>query len=184
MIPTLLATGTTCLGFVVFIADPVPLLRDFASLAIAGILGELLWSFVVFYPHIFLYEANKDFKSIFKRIPIPSNPTILILISIVIIAMIPGIMKLKSDIYSLSVLPTSNKASRDHHFIEENIGNYFPLEYVVDIRKVASENVADWISSVFELEEIDGSLSYLSFSRFADPQDYGYISRTDSNFAR
>ena len=44
--------------------------------------------------------------------------------------------------------------------------------------------MADWISSVFELEEIDGSLSYLSFSRFADPQDYGYISRTDSNFAR
>jgi predicted RND superfamily exporter protein len=88
--------------------------------------------------------------------------------------MVPGIIKLKTDIYSLSALPVNNKAVKDHFFIEENIGNYFPIEYVINMDKADLVNVDDWIYSVYNLEKIDGDISYLSFPQYIDAQQYGY----------
>jgi len=184
LIPCLLATCTTCIGFLVFLFDPIPLLRDFAILAIAGIIGSLVWAFIFFFPKTYTFQPREFWIAIFRKVPIPSKLSLLTVILILMLAMIPGILKLKSEIHSISILPPDNQAALDHHFIEQNVGNYFPLEYVIEIDRVKSAEVENWIAAVFELEEIDGVLSYLSFSMFYDPQDYGYQAEKDKNLGR
>ncbi|MCK4344709.1 MAG: MMPL family transporter [Bacteroidales bacterium] len=184
LIPLLLATGTTCIGFMVFLTGSIPLLRDFAVLAIAGIIGELVWAFIFFFPKVYFFQPRKRLLIIFQKVPIPSKLPILLIIVISLVAMTPGIIKLKSEIYSISVLSTTNKAVLDHYFIEKNVGNYFPLEYIIDNSRVKPEEVENWISSVFKLKEIGGVLSYLSFPPFVNPREYGYISKNDDNLVR
>ncbi len=184
LVPSLLSALTTSFGFLVFVADPIPLFRDFAVLAISGIIGSLFWTFIFFFPFSYSFEPRKGSQDIFKRIPAHSKPWILLVIVFLMISSIPGIYKLRSDIYSLSVLPPSNKAVEDHFFIERNLGNYFPLEFVVEVDRVKPHELKGWISAVSEFDEIDGAMSYLSFPPLINPRKYGYLSSKDQNLGR
>jgi hypothetical protein len=91
--------------------------------------------------------------------------------------MAPGLLKVKPDIYSLDVISPSNERVRDHRFIEERVSRYVPLEYTVEVDKVKAAALNDWISSVLELEEVDGAVSYLNVSAFASGGGSPYLSR-------
>ena len=174
LVPCLMATFTTITGFIVFLVEPIPLLHDFAILGVSGILSGLIWAFILFYLGDYSYKTSIRLQCIFKKTTIPSNFYIIFIFLLVIILMLPGVIKLKTDIYSLSALPAANKAVKDHLFIEKNIGNYFPIEYVINTDKADPVNVDDWIYSVYNLEKIDGNISYLSFPAYIDAQQYGY----------
>ena len=181
LIPCLVATVTTCAGFFVFLADPIPLLRDFSLLGISGIIGGLLWALIFFFPQQIHFRPHKFVINLFRIFPMDSKPTKpiipFIIIFGVITAVIPGILKIKGEIYSLEILSPLNERVLDHHFIENNVGNYLPLEYTVEANEVQADNLKKWISSVFELDEVDGVLSYLNFNSFSDARKYGYISQ-------
>ena len=182
LIPCVLATATTCAGFLVFLADPIPLLRDFSLLGIAGIIGGLLWALVFFFPQQILFRPHKFSINLFRIFPMVLKPTKPIIPFLVIFgmitAMIPGILRIKGEIYSLEILSPLNERVLDHHFIEKNVGNYLPLEYTVEASEVQADYLKKWISSVFELDEVDGVLSYLSFYSYSEAQKYGYISQS------
>jgi len=177
LLPCLLASCTTAIGFLVFLVDPIPLLKDFALLAISGIVGGLMWAFVFFFPQLFYFQPREYIVSLFHRFPIASKRIILFIFLGLMMAMIPGILKVKAEIYSLEVLSPSNERVVDHHFIEKNVGNYLPLEYTIELGKVSPIELNNWISSVFELDEIDGVFSYTHFLPFLDARSYGYISK-------
>ncbi len=186
LIPCLVATGTTCTGFMVFLADPIPLLKDFALLGISGLIGGLAWALIFFFPQQFSFQPHKFTIHLIRRFSIVSklaNPIIpFVLLSLIAMA-IPGILMIKGEIYSLEILSPSNESVKDHHFIEKKVGNYLPLEYTVEASEVQTEHLNRWISSVFELQEVDGVLSYLNFYSFSEAQKYGYLSQ-DGNLGR
>jgi predicted RND superfamily exporter protein len=186
LIPCLVATGTTCTGFLVFLADPIPLLKDFSLLGISGLIGGFLWALVFFFPQQFSFQPRKFTNHLIRRFAALSRttkPTILLILLGLVGAAIPGILKIRGEIYSLEVLSPSNERVLDHHFIEKEVGNYLPLEYTVETSKVKADRLIQWILSVYELEEVDGVLSYLNFFSVSEARKHGYISR-DGNLGR
>ena len=167
---------STCIGFLIFILDPIPLLRDFAILAILGLLGSLLWLFLFFFLSKFSFRPKKYFAKVFHRIPILSSTTILFISFIIVLFMLPGINNLRTDMFPLSFISSSNPRTLDYYFIERNVGNIIPMEYIVEIDRVRPESVKHWISSVLKLKEIGGVINYLDFPSFIDPYKYGYLS--------
>jgi predicted RND superfamily exporter protein len=174
--PCFVATLTTCISFFVFLADPIPVLRDFAVLAMAGILGGLLWAFIFFFPWFYFYVPRGNLTKRFYSFPTPSRLNILLLFVGFLLVLIPGVTRLKSEIYSLSVLSPSNQSVLDHQFIERHVGNYIPLEFTVEIDKANDDAVNRWISYVLAFREVNGTLSYLDFPSSLDPRQYGYVS--------
>jgi predicted RND superfamily exporter protein len=175
--PCFLAILTTAIGFLTFLPSPIPLLRDFAWLGTSGIAGGFVWAVLLFYPRQYSFQPRGDLLRIFQRFPIASRPVILFLFLGVGAAMVPGLLKVKAEIYGLDVISPSNKRVADYRFIEQRVGHYVPLEYTVETGKVKPRELNNWISAVFELEEVDGAVSYLDVSRFGDGGKSAYVSR-------
>lgn len=177
LVPCLMAALTTSIGFLVFLAAPIQLLRDFALLAVSGIVGGFLWALLLFYPQTLSYKPRSYFLKLFHRSPIPSKSGILLLSLCLVAAMIPGINNVRVDMFPLAFVSSSNQGVLDFQFIEQNVGNFIPLEYIVEVNEVKSDDLNEWISTVFELDEIGGFLSYLAFPPLINPQQHGYISK-------
>jgi predicted RND superfamily exporter protein len=175
--PCFMAILTTVIGFLTFLPSPVPLLRDFAALGIAGILGGFLWAVLLFFPRQYVFEPRHDIVRFFEAYPVFSRPAILVAFLAAAAAMVPGILRLKADIYSLDVISPFNSRVRDHHYIEEHVGRYVPLEYTVEIGRAKASELNDWISAVFKLDEVDGAVSYLNLSLFREGAGAAYFSR-------
>lgn len=177
MLPCFLAILMAVISFVTFLPSAIPLMRDFAWLGVAGIAGGFVWAVLLFYPRQYSFEPRGDILRFFRRFPIASRPIVLFLSLAVGAVMAPGLLKVKPDIYSLDVISPSNERVRDHRFIEERVSRYVPLEYTVEVDKVKAAALNDWISSVLELEEVDGAVSYLNVSAFASGGGSPYLSR-------
>jgi predicted RND superfamily exporter protein len=175
LVPCLLTAVTTCAGFAVFIFDPIPLLRDFALLAIVGIAGVFVWSLVVFYPRTYALEPARRLVQFFDRFPARRGGLILAAGLVAVGITVPGLLRVQTDIHSLSVLSPENRRVRDHHFVEDNVGNYLPLEYRVDADRLSEGQLYGWMGEVLDLEEVTGALSYLDFSDPERPVDFGYV---------
>lgn len=175
--PCFMAILTTVIGFLTFLPSPVPLLRDFAVLGIAGIIGGFLWALLLFFPRQYAFEPRHDIVRFFQKFPVFSQWPILVVFLAAGAAMVPGILRLKADIYSLDVISPSNDRVIDHHYIEDHVCHYVPLEYTVETGRVKASELNDWISSVFKLDEVDGAVSYLNFSLFRDSGGSAYFSR-------
>jgi predicted RND superfamily exporter protein len=177
MVPCFLAILTTAIGFLTFLPSAVPLMRDFALLGVAGIGGGFAWALLLFYPRQYSFEPRGAILRFFRRFPVASGPRVLFIFLAAAAVMVPGILRLKADIYSLDVISPSNERVRDHRFIEEHVGRYVPLEYTVEVDKVKAAALNDWISSVLALEEVGGSVSYVNLSAFAGNGGSRYVSR-------
>lgn len=174
LVPCLLTALTTCAGFAVFIVDPIPLLRDFALLAVIGIAGVFVWSLVVFYPRTYALAPDGRLVRFFERLPVRRGGVVLMVGVIVVGLTVPGLARVQTDIHSLAVLSPRNQRVRDHHFIEENVGNYLPLEFRVETGRVTEEQLYAWMGAVLALDEVTGALSYADFTYPDRAQDYGY----------
>lgn len=123
--PCLVATGTTCTGFLVFWADPIPLLKDFSLIGISGIIGGLLWALIFFCPKQFSFQPHKftvNFIRRFSRISETAKPIVPFVLLSLIAASVPGVLMIKGEIYSLEILSPMNERVLDHHFIEKKVG--------------------------------------------------------------
>jgi predicted RND superfamily exporter protein len=175
--PCLMAILTTVIGFLTFLPSRVPLLRDFAVLGIAGIAGGFLWAILLFFPRQYAFEPRRNIVRFFQGVPVLSGVSIPLLFLAAAAAMVPGILRLKADIYSLDVISPSNARVIDHHYIEDRVCHYVPLEYTVERGRVRAPELNDWISAVLDLKEIDGAASYLNFALFRESGGSAYFSR-------
>jgi len=178
LVPCLMAALTTSIGFLVFLIASIQLLRDFALLAVSGIMGGLLWALLLFFPQTLSYRPRNHLLELFHRSPIPSKARYLLLSLCLVVVMIPGIKNVRVDMFPLAFVSSSNQGVLDYQFIEKNVGNFIPLEYIVEVGKVKPDDLNQWISMVFKLDEVGGVLSYLEFLPQLNPQQYGYISKS------
>jgi predicted RND superfamily exporter protein len=181
--PSIWVVATTVLGFASFLFSDITLLKDFAILGIAGVMGVFLAALWIFYPESHRFELTNSFKVSKKTRLIPFRILRIILISVILLT-IPGLFLLKSEIYSLSVLTKKNRAYIDHTFVESVVGPYFPLEYTVDETHIERTLVSRWIHDVYELHQIGAVISYNRFPPLLDKTSLGYQSKSDQNIYR
>lgn len=181
--PCFVAILTTSIGFLSFLFSPVPLLRDFSVLGMAGIAGGFFWAVLLFFPRRYAFEPPADLVRFLQKIPVFSSPYILLVFLVVAAAMVPGVLRLRADIYSLDVISPSNRWVMDHHYIENNVCPYLPLEYTVETERVKAPELNDWIAAVCELEEVAGAVSFLNYSLFRDQGGSAYFS-SDGHLGR
>lgn len=177
MWPCFLAILIMIIGFVTFLPSAIPLMRDFAWLGVAGIAGGFVWAVLLFYPRQYSFEPRGDILRFFRRFPVASRPFVLVLFLSAAAVLAPGLLKVKPDIYSLDVISPSNERVRDHRFIEERVSRYVPLEYTVEVGTVSAAALNDWISSVLELEQVDGAVTYLNVAALTGENGSRYVSR-------
>jgi len=179
LLPCFLTSLTTCCGFSVFLFDPIPLFKDFAMLAIAGIVGGFIWTLVFFYQSNYTFTPRIYWSNMIKKIRLRTSILIPVISLIILLVMIPGILKLKTEIYHPGVLSPKNKSVIDHHIIEDHISPYLPLEYTIELPKVNKSQVIEWMDAVLELEQVGGVLSYLHFPPIINVSEYGYLSKAE-----
>ena len=175
--PSIWVSGTTILGFSAFLPSGIPLLRDFALLGIAGIVGVFGASFCLFYPRVYPFRLNR-LMAVTRGIAGLKKRRMVLLVFVLGLLCLPGLWRIKSEIYSLSILESTSKAYRDHVKIQELVGPYFPLEYVVDDSRISRRQLSRWVREVYKMSEVGAVVTYHRFPPLLDLQGLGYRSRT------
>ena len=174
--PTLTAVLTTCAGFAVFLAESIPLLRDFGLLAISGLIGGFLWATLLFYQ-----KKNTNLTSLPYREKLHSFQNLWNFKSMIVgfflfIILVPGAMRIKSEINTYSILPKNHPVIKDYQYIREHAGSCLPIEYLVDIKN-DPEDVRNWIENVYRLDKVEAVMSYLAIPGWINPGQSGYVSK-------
>jgi len=182
--PTFLVVMTTCIGFSVFLLDRTPILKDFAIIGLTGLISSFFWSLIIFYPRAYHYKVSKSIEMRFAGFPVLSRCTTVPVMILILALSIPGILKLRAEINSLTVLSKSDRAVRDHTFIDEKIGHYFPLEYVVDESKYSRRAISKWVNAVYKMDDIGSVIPYYRLPNFVNKKTAGYQSKSNDNFYR
>ena len=173
--PTFTAVLTTCAGFAVFLVEQTPFLRDFGLLAISGLTGGFIWATFLFYSNKNPAQTSLPFKEKLNSFRKLWNSKSLIAGILLFIILIPGAMRIKSEINTYSILPKNHRVIKDYRFIREHVGAYLPIEYLVDL-KSDPEDVKEWIEKVYNLKEVDAVMSYLAIPEWISPKQSRYIS--------
>ncbi|MCJ7758947.1 MAG: hypothetical protein MUP24_12470 [Gillisia sp.] len=181
--PISLVILTTCFGFFSFALSESPVLNDFAYLGISGILGVYIGANILFYPQIYEFQNKERLSGFILTQTLPIKWILIILVPVLFLSY-PGLQKLKSEIYSLAVLPKKDKAYIDHLYTENTVGPYFPLEFIVDESKMARKDISRWIHDVYDLEEIGAVLYYNRLSPLLNKKLLGYQSKSNDNLYR
>ncbi|MDZ7607343.1 MAG: hypothetical protein U5K79_17560 [Cyclobacteriaceae bacterium] len=182
--PTFLVIMTTCIGFSVFLLDRTPILKDFAIIGLTGLISSFFWSLVIFYPKAYQYKVSNIIKMRFAGFPVLSRFITLPVAILVLAFSIPGILNLQAEINSLSVLSKDDRAVRDHIYIDEKVGHYFPLEYIVDESKYSRREVSKWVNTIYKMEQVGAVIPYYRLPNFINKKTAGYQSKSDDNLYR
>jgi len=182
--PSLIVVLTTSIGFAVFFLDKTPLLKDFAIIGLSGLMGAFTWSLIIFYPNTYKYEASQKIIKRFNRMPVLKRRWTVPVFIFVALLFVPGLLKIRAEIYSLSILTEKNKAYRDHVYIESLVGNYFPLEYTIDERRIERKQVSKWVNDVYRLSDIDAAIVYYQFPKILNIREFGYQAKGNDHIYR
>lgn len=174
--PTIWVVLTTIAGFSAFAFSKIPLLKDFAILGIGGILSIFLGSLLVYFPKVnFRKKAFSLLQNSYPR-KLPGFIQAMVLLVGLFLFSGLGIKDLKAEIHSLSVLSEKDKAYKDHLFIENNVGPYFPIDFIIDGKYLKRPEVVKWIHDVYSLKSVGATISYHRIPKLIDLKGIGYQS--------
>ncbi len=175
--PTVTAVLTTCAGFATFFLESAPLLRDFGLLAIAGLLGGFFWAVLLFYPEKNRSQTEMPYRDTYLKIKKFWTPLSFFVGIVLMIFLLPGALRIRSEINPLSLLPRKNRAIQDYFFVEKHVSPYMPIEYVVPLDRVDDRKLMAWIEDVYALPEVGAVMSYLAIPPWINAQKLGYVSQ-------
>jgi predicted RND superfamily exporter protein len=138
--PCLFATLTTMIGFLSLLSSSTVILREFGLLAALGIFIAFISSFVFSALVLQYVSISTSGGEISSRIAdqlvrlsrdIQLNTKKYWLgISILCALAVFGITKIKADMFVTEYFPRSNDVIRDHAFISQHWGNYYPIDFL------------------------------------------------------
>ncbi len=139
--PCLFAVLTSMIGFLSLLSSPTSVLKEFGWLTAVGCLFAFLLTFAwsaILLPYVNV--ANKELNKTYRLATLVGNFIDFVLqkrklfasVSLVatIIAII-GVFYIKIDMNPIEYLPNHNRVVKDHHFMEKNWGDYYPIDIVV-----------------------------------------------------
>jgi predicted RND superfamily exporter protein len=183
--PCFYATLTTSIGFLSLMSSSTAILKEFGLFAAVGTLLSFLCSFV--FSALLLSQKNngkgnsstlvigKGMVSLSKNL-IKHPRHYSAAITIMIIFLIWGMFRINVDIYPMGFLPEKHKVMRDHYFIQENWGEYFQFDMVLETkgaRKIHDRSIVaalqDFEKKVIDHPNVVNTFSYLHIAdRFAE----------------
>lgn len=182
--PCLYASLTTVIGFLSLVTSSTAILKEFGWLTALGCFLAFFFAFL--WGAIFLFIAYPDFKhtsqffiqrqviNLFGNIK--RHPGRYTVLSIVIsLAFISGLFFIKIDMFPLKYFPKNHFIVKDHVFMEENWGKYYPLDLVLELNEDVNLGDLSTIKAMLKFREllssypiVGSSLSYVDvMDRFA-----------------
>lgn len=181
-LPNLFTALTTAAGFVALASSRMPAIRDLGLFA--GISMLILW--------VMTLLVGTAALSLWDVPPPPERPrggvldralgwlsihvprwrwSVLGAMTAITIVLLIGAVRVQADTYTLELLPPDHVARADSRWIEQNAGNYTPLEYVVRAepgRTVLDPEImrrtAAWQRYAEDSTTVDRSLSYVDLA--------------------
>jgi predicted RND superfamily exporter protein len=188
--PCLFTTLTTVAGFMSLALSPMAVLKEFGIFAAIGLLLALCCSYV------FSAIALWHIAPVMDRHPSAPKLTPLLEqfmvhihrhrrlwwsgIIILCIVLAYGWTHVVTDTYTLGYLPSDHKVVKDHEYIQQHWGDYFPVEFTVSTS--GSKTVIDtdvvramrgFIDEAVALPEVRTALGLNSFYDQVFPATYG-----------
>ncbi len=170
--PALLATVTTAIGMLSLLTSDLEIVRSFGVWSSVG----LAISFIVAYlflpgfllniitkPTVFNLHGRSISPIFYWKRRIVIAGSLLILLGV-----IPGWMRLESDLTAIHFLPEKCRTLTDHHFIEQNCCGLIPIEIDLDFTKTPSPQnryqlLTDLAEKVEQHPDVSHALSSVSF---------------------
>lgn len=140
-VPTLFAALTTGLGFLALVSSRMAVIRDLGMFAAAGVL--MVWALTVLacaagLSLLDIPAPERAFGGRIQRRLAKLGPTLLQRrlavwagFGVVAAVLLVGASRVVVDTHTIGLLPERNRVVQDDRWIEENLGAYTPLEFVV-----------------------------------------------------
>lgn len=151
-VPTLLTSITTAIGFLSLLwinTEPVQLLGLFAAI---GILIAFIITFTFGLLMAFMITYSTERRIV--EVPVgwlsfltKNKKLVIIVCSLAVLLVIPGIFKLKINSFLLDDLPTDSQVRQDFEYADEQLGGSKPYEVRVE---VADTSLAIWNKKVMD----------------------------------
>ena len=184
--PCFFAAITTLIGFLSLLTSSTAVIKEFGWLTALGcflaFISAFVWSSVLL-PYVkvkkteenishSLGEVMSNFSGFILR---KSNAFIFLSIIILTIAIL-GIMRIKIDMDPMGFFPSNNSVVKDHKFMEDNWGDYYPIDLVLQTEGTKEIKDRDIINAmiIFDAQIVEKQLARNSFSyvkvmeRYAD----------------
>jgi hypothetical protein len=169
---TLFCNITAAIGFAVFAFTSSAILKEFGVVAGTSIMLIFFISFILL-PAVLSYLPppkaaqtkyldNKwviNFLLVIERWVMNHKKTVYIITSLVLIASIAGIFRLKTVAFIVDDLPKTDKLYTDLKFFEKNFKGVMPLEIVVDTKR---RNGLTGTRALTVFEKIDSLSQYIA----------------------
>jgi predicted RND superfamily exporter protein len=145
--PCLFNTVTTVVGFASLATAPMAVLRDLGIFAAVGLSAAFVVCFAVcpvallasrVEPRLSNTGSIQRLVDACAELALTRPALVLVGTAFVTLVSALGISRIVADTYSIDYLRTSHKVRQDSAWIEEHLGSYTPLEFVV-----RAENVQD-----------------------------------------
>jgi predicted RND superfamily exporter protein len=200
LFPCIMTTLTTMVGFLALATSPMVAIRELGIFAAIGVGAALVACSIL---------MTVAFVRMKEGVKLPDHPRIdgflalcaralrkhMALVTLFVITLaglsLYGSMNLQADTYTLAYLPDDHPVVTDHHIIEKNWGDYFPVELTVRPKNKLNAHSAQMLNAAEDFERkavarggIRNSVSLVSLYRrtqdvFA-PSDEGHPPFTQS----
>jgi predicted RND superfamily exporter protein len=171
--PCTITSLTTAFGFLALSFSDLPVVRSLGWFGAVGMIFAYLTAVVVVTACLSLpgVQPHAD-NPLLSRFAVGLGglgrrfPGIVITGFVAVAALsVAGMLRLQTDTFSIGYLPDTHEVRLDSDFIEQRIGAYAPLDFVVTGDDVLDIEVLDalqaWQKSIEEMETVDWSWSLL-----------------------
>ncbi len=180
--PTFYAVFTTIAGFVSLVLSPAQVLKEFGILSSVGILLLFIFSIllsIIFLPLVSDTKSTDASYAFFPKLSIilTKRPIrILALILVIVSVSSIGVNNLQTDLQPMDYLPDAHKVIQDHQFMEDNWGDYTPIDIVVNVKapftideRIVVEKLLDFQDELVSEGIASQALSYINaMERYAE----------------
>jgi len=177
--PCFFTALTTMIGFLSLLSSSTAILREFGLFAALGILVVFSSSFVFSALVLNYVSSTSTTVNISDLIgnqlmrlstDIQLNAKKYWLgISIIFLISLYGMSKIKADMFVMEYFPKSNEVIRDHKFITEHWGNYFPIDFLIKAKEGYSfkntgmlKSLNEFQNEITSIPEINSSMSFIN----------------------
>ncbi len=172
--PCVISSLTTAVGFLSLMSSPLPVVADLGLFGALGILmafvsSLFLVSYFLRWPRVIPHLGGRGLDHLgsrLSRIAMQSPKTTLIVFLAVSVMSVLACFQLQADTNSIGYLPANHPVRLDSDFIEDQIGNYSPVDYtlhsdrnLLDLELL--DAIQDWQINAERIDTVDWSWSTL-----------------------
>lgn len=168
---TLFCNITAAIGFAVFVFTESAILKEFGVVAGLSIMVIFLVSFILLPAVLYLLPAPQErqlrylhnryvstFLAYVENLVFHKRGVVLGVTTVLIIAAVAGLFRLKSEGHIVDDLPQTDKISKDLAFFENNFKGVMPLEILIETKK---KNGLTGMRALSVFEKVDSLCTFI-----------------------